>query len=68
LEAALAEEGTFSAKRQFSPDGESERLIIMSEEGTRYSVKVWTGRSKVQVSSSSWCFTLQPGQTNGGLF
>ncbi|WP_148076727.1 hypothetical protein [Frigoribacterium sp. PhB24] len=68
LEAELAEDEAFSTKRQFSPDGESERLIIMSEDGTRYSVKVWTGRSKVQVSSSSWCFTLQPGQADGGEF
>jgi hypothetical protein len=68
LEAELAGDETFSTKRQLSPDGESERLIVMSEDGTRYSVKVWTGRSKVQVSSSSWCFTLQPGQAEGGLF
>jgi hypothetical protein len=68
LEAELADDEAFSTKRQLSPDGESERLIVMSEDGTRYSVRVWTGRSKVQVSSSSWCFTLQPGQTEGGQF
>lgn len=68
LEAELADDDAFSTKRQFSPDGESERLIVTSEDGTRYSVKVWTGRSKVQVSSSSWCFTIQPGQTERGRF
>lgn len=68
LEAELADDEAFSTKRQLSPDGESERLIVMSEDGTRYSVRVWTGRSKVQVSSSSWCFTVQPGQTERGEF
>jgi hypothetical protein len=68
LEAELADDQEFSTNRQLSPDGESERLIVMSEDGTRYSVKVWTGISKVQVTSSSWCFTLQPGQTEGGQF
>ncbi|MBD8140614.1 hypothetical protein IFT36_08665 [Frigoribacterium sp. CFBP 13605] len=68
LEAELADDEAFSTNRQLSPDGESERLIVMSEDGTRYSVRVWTGRSKVQVSSSSWCFMLQPGQAEDGLF
>jgi hypothetical protein len=68
LEAALADDGTFSTKRQISSDGESGRLIVMGEDGTRYSVRVWTGRSKVQVSSSSWCFTVQPGQTDHDRF
>ncbi|MFJ2356624.1 hypothetical protein [Frigoribacterium sp. NPDC087798] len=68
LEAELADDEAFSTNRQSSPDGESERLIVMSEDGTRYSVRVWTGRSKVQVSSSSWCFMLQPGQAEDGQF
>ncbi|NRD27752.1 hypothetical protein [Frigoribacterium sp. VKM Ac-2836] len=68
LEEELVDDVGFTTKRQFSPDGESERLIVTSEDGTRYSVKVWTGISKVQVTSSSWCFTVQPGQTNGGEF
>lgn len=68
LEAEFADSTAFSTKRELSPDGEDERLIVTSSDGTRYSVTVWTGRSKVQVSSSSWCFTLQPGQAEGGLF
>lgn len=68
VEAELEGSGELTASRQFSPDGEDEWLIVRGEDGTRYSISVWAGISKVQVSASSWCFTVQPGQTEGGEF
>jgi hypothetical protein len=68
VESELADSADLRTARVFTPDGRDEWFVVWSEDGTRYSISVYTGRSKVQVSSSSWCFTLQPGQTEGGLF
>lgn len=68
VEAELEGSNELTTSRQFSPDGQDEWLIVRGEDGTRYSITVWTDISKVQVSASSWCFTVQPGQTNGGRF
>ncbi|KPG76460.1 hypothetical protein AEQ27_15695 [Frigoribacterium sp. RIT-PI-h] len=68
VESQLADSTDFRTERVFTPDGRDEWLVVWSEDGTRYSITVYTKMAKVQVSSSSWCFTLQPGQTEGGLF
>lgn len=68
VESELADAADFRTERVFTPDGRDEWLVVWSTDGTRYSITVYTGRSKVQVSSSSWCFTLQPGQAEGGQF
>jgi hypothetical protein len=68
VEAELEGSSELTTSRQFSPDGEDEWLIVRGEDGTRYSISVWAGISKVQVSASSWCFTVQPGQTKLGRF
>ena len=68
VEHRLADSADFRTERLVTPDGRDEWLIVWTKDGTRYSITVYTGRSKVQVSSSSWCFTLQPGQTEGGQF
>jgi hypothetical protein len=68
VESELADSADLRTERVFTPDGRDEWLVVWSEDGTRYSITVYTGLSKVQVSSSSWCFTLQPGQAEGGLF
>jgi len=68
VDAEFGGSGRFTLTRQLSPDGADEWLIVRGDDGTRYSITVWTEDSMVQVSSSSWCFTLQPGQTDGGEF
>jgi hypothetical protein len=68
VEAELEESSELTTSRQFSPDGEDEWLIVRGEDGTRYSISVWADISKVQVSASSWCFMVQPGQTDHGRF
>jgi hypothetical protein len=68
VESQLADSADFRTERVFTPDGRDEWLVVWSKDGTRYSITVYTGLSKVQVSSSSWCFTLQPGQAEDGLF
>jgi hypothetical protein len=68
VESQLADSTDFRTERVFTPDGRDEWLVVWSEDGTRYSITVYTKMAKVQVSSSSWCFTLQPGQAEGGLF
>lgn len=68
VESALAESADFRTERQPTPDGRDEWLIVRSKDGTRYAITVYAGRSKVQVTSSSWCFTVQPGQTDHGRF
>lgn len=68
VESRLADSVDFRTERLSTPDGKDEWLIVWSKDGTRYSITVYSGRSKVQVSSSSWCFTVQPGQTDHGRF
>ncbi|WP_157485669.1 MULTISPECIES: hypothetical protein [unclassified Frigoribacterium] len=68
VEAELEGSDELTTSRQFSPDGEDEWLIVRGEDGTRYSITLWAGISKVQVSASSWCFMVQPGQTERGRF
>ncbi|NRD27753.1 hypothetical protein [Frigoribacterium sp. VKM Ac-2836] len=68
VESELEGSDELTASRQFSPDGQDEWLIVHGPDGTRYSITVWTDISKVQVSASSWCFTVRPGQTERGRF
>lgn len=68
VESELADSADFRTERVFTPDGRDEWLVVWSKDETRYSITVYTGLSKVQVSSSSWCFTVQPGQTERGRF
>ena len=68
VESKLAHSADLRTKRVFTPDGRDEWLVVWSEDGTRYSITVWAEDSMVQVQSSSWCFTVQPGQTRRGRF
>ncbi|WP_143048644.1 hypothetical protein [Frigoribacterium sp. MCBA15_019] len=67
MEEGLAESSEFSTKREESRWG-GDRLVVEDAAGTRYTIRHVPQASKVQIAASSWCFTVQPGQTNGGQF
>jgi hypothetical protein len=67
MEESLADSSEFSTKREKSRWG-GDRLVIEDAAGTRYTIRLVPHASKVQIAASSWCFTVQPGQTNGGQF
>jgi hypothetical protein len=67
MEEALADSSDFTTEREDSRRG-GNRLVIRDEAGTRYTIRLVPQASKVQIAASSWCFKLEPGQTDHGRF
>ncbi|NRD27754.1 hypothetical protein [Frigoribacterium sp. VKM Ac-2836] len=67
MEDALADSSLFTTMREESRWG-GDRLVVEDAAGTRYTIRLVPQASKVQIAASSWCFTVQPGQTSGGQF
>ena len=67
MEEGLADSSVFTTQREASRWG-GDRLVVEDAAGTRYTIRLLPQASKVQIAASSWCFTVEPGQTHGGQF
>lgn len=67
VEQQLATSADFTTVREVSREG-LDYLVVTDTAGTDYTFRVWSGLSKLQIAASSWCFPVEPGQTQNGQF